>query len=67
MCERALAAAPHVRRRRRARLLIARAAAELLTRRIRAGDSAEMDALTDAVLEGRLSLDDAARSLLAGT
>jgi len=67
MCERALAAAPHVRRRRRARLLIARAAAELLTRRIRAGDSAQMDALTDAVLDGRLSLDDAARSLLAGT
>lgn len=67
MCERALAAAPHVRRRRRARLLIARAAAELLTRRIRAGDSTQMDDLTDAVLDGRVSLDDAARELLAGT
>jgi LAO/AO transport system kinase len=63
----ALTVAPHVRRRRRARLLIARAAAELLTRRVRSGDIARMDALADDLLDGRLTLDDAARSLLSGT
>jgi LAO/AO transport system kinase len=67
MSDRALAAAPQIRRRRRARLLIARAAADLLTRRIRTGDSADMDALADGLLDGSITLDDAARSLLAGT
>jgi LAO/AO transport system kinase len=67
MSERALAVAPDVRRRRRARLLIARAAAELLTRRIRSGNSTRMEALADDLLDGRVTLDDAAKALLAGT
>lgn len=67
LSDRALAVEPHLRRRRRARLLIARAAADLLTRRIRTGDSTGMDALADDLLDGRVTLDDAARSLLAGT
>jgi LAO/AO transport system kinase len=67
LSDRALAVAPHLRRRRRARLLIARAAADLLTRRVRAGDGVGMDALADDLLDGRVTLDDAARSLLAGT
>jgi LAO/AO transport system kinase len=67
LCERALAVAPDVRRRRRARLLIARAAAELLTRRVRSGNSSRMEALADDLLDGRVTLDDAAKALLAGT
>jgi LAO/AO transport system kinase len=65
--DRALAMAPDDRRRRRARLLIARAAAELLTRRTRSRDSSRMDDLADDLLDGRVTLDDAARSLLSGT
>jgi LAO/AO transport system kinase len=67
LADRALAEPLHVRRRRRARLLIARAAAELLTRRIRSGDGTLMDSLADDLLDGRVTLDDAARNLLAGT
>jgi LAO/AO transport system kinase len=47
------------RRRRRARYLIARAAADLVAQRIRRGDQS-IDDLADAVLEGRLTAADAA-------
>ena len=56
------------RRRRRARYLIARAAADLITRRIRdgGGDSAgAVDRLADQVLAGSLAAEDAARSLIS--
>ncbi len=60
------------RRRRRARYLIARAAAELITRRIREADldgseNREIDRLADAVLAGALAAEDAACTLLAKT
>jgi LAO/AO transport system kinase len=53
-----------VRRRRRARYLIARAAAERITRAIREGNRADLDALADAVLVGAISPDAAAHKLL---
>jgi LAO/AO transport system kinase len=65
MAQHALATPPQVRRRRRARYLIARAATELLARRIRTGDSARVAKLADDLLDGSLSLEDAARQLLA--
>jgi LAO/AO transport system kinase len=52
------------RRRRRARYLIARAAADLITERIRAGRDRGLDALADKVLTGRLLPADAARKLV---
>ena len=55
----------HARRRRRARYLIARAAAELLTRRIREGGG-KLDVLADAVLSGGSSAEEAATRLLEG-
>lgn len=54
-----------VRRRRRARYLIARAAADLVAQRIKSGGTASLDPLADEVLSGQLSPDDAARKLLA--
>ena len=52
------------RRRRRARYLIARAAADLITERIRAGGNRGLDALADKVLTGQLLPADAARKLV---
>jgi LAO/AO transport system kinase len=52
------------RRRRRARYLIARAAADLVTERIREGDSGSLDELCDALLAGRISARDAAVSTI---
>lgn len=63
----ALKVAPEIRRRRRARTLIARAAAEMLARRVRSGEIDRLGPLADDLLEGRLSLDKAARRLLEGT
>lgn len=56
--------APLERRRRRARYLLARVAADLVTSRIRAGGSAAIDELADAVLSGRMSPADAAAALM---
>ena len=67
LAEAALQIAPEIRRRRRARTLIARAAAEMLARRVRAGEVDRLGPLADDLLEGRLSLDEAARRLLEGT
>jgi LAO/AO transport system kinase len=55
---------PRERRRRRARYLIARAAADIVARRIKDGSTHGLDALADEVLIGALSPDDAARRLL---
>ncbi len=55
-----------VRRRRRARYLIARAAADLVSERVRHGAGAELDKLADAVLAGTLLPADAAAKLLRG-
>lgn len=60
-----LAAGPMVRRRRRARYLIARAAADLVAERIKAGGSAALDAMADALLSGALSPREAAARLVA--
>jgi GTPase len=59
-------ARPEVRRRRRARYLIARAAADMVAERIRRGGQDAVDALADEVLAGRLLPDDAARKLVNG-
>ena len=56
---------PLVRRRRRARYLIARAAADLIAAQVREGGGQALDALADKVLAGNLGPDDAARELLA--
>ena len=58
-------ASPAERRRRRARYLIARAAADLVAARIRQGGSANLDQLADQVLAGALTPDAAAVRLLA--
>ena len=63
---RAAAGDRHDRRRRRARYLIARAAADLVAQRIKAGGTDGADRLADAVLTGTLSPEDAARRLLEG-
>ena len=55
-------ASPQVRRRRRARYLIARAAADMVAERIRRGGQDAVDALADAVLAGTLLPAEAARS-----
>lgn len=52
------------RRRRRARYLIARAAADLIAQRIRAGGETALDLLADEVLSGNCSPEDAAATLL---
>jgi LAO/AO transport system kinase len=52
------------RRRRRARYLIARAAADLVADRVRAGQGGQLDDLADAVLAGALLPADAAAKLL---
>jgi LAO/AO transport system kinase len=52
------------RRRRRARYLIARAAADLVAQRIKDGANAELEQLADDVLAGRLLPADAAKSIL---
>ncbi len=54
------------RRRRRARYLIARAAADLVAQRIKAGGKAGLDPLADAVLTGTMTPDEAARKVLEG-
>jgi len=61
---RRLAEGPQVRRRRRARYLIARAAADRVARRVKAGGEAGLERLADAVLAGALSPDEAADQLL---
>ncbi len=53
------------RRRRRARYLIARAAADLVAKRVREGGAKDLDAVADEVLAGALTPDEAARRLLA--
>jgi LAO/AO transport system kinase len=58
------AVGPRERRRRRARYLIARAAAERLARRLRESGPGRLDALADAVLSGTVSAEDAAARLL---
>jgi LAO/AO transport system kinase len=55
---------PHSRRRRRARYLIARAAADLVAGRIRSGTGKVVDALADEVLAGTLLPAEAARRLV---
>jgi LAO/AO transport system kinase len=52
------------RRRRRARYLIARAAADLVAQRIKGGGTQALSELADQVLAGSLSPEDAARRLL---
>ena len=52
------------RRRRRARYLIARAAADLVLDRIREGGAGHVDALADEVLSGRMTPADAAKRML---
>lgn len=56
---------PMSRRRRRARYLIARAAADIVAHRVKQGSGAEIDGLADEVLSGRVSPDAAARKLLS--
>ncbi|HEU4380558.1 MAG TPA: methylmalonyl Co-A mutase-associated GTPase MeaB [Hyphomicrobiaceae bacterium] len=57
---------PGERRRRRARYLIARAAADLLAQRVKADGTQAVDRLAEQVLTGALSPEDAARRLLEG-
>jgi GTPase len=59
-----LAEGAQARRRRRARYLIARAAADLVARRVREGGGGELDRLADAVLAGNATADEAARKLM---
>jgi LAO/AO transport system kinase len=54
------------RRRRRARYLIARAAADIVARRVKEGAGRTIEALADEVLSGRLTPDKAAKKLLEG-
>lgn len=60
------ASSPVERRRRRARYLIARAAADLIRDRIRYSGAATIDALADALLTGQLSPADAAKRIIEG-
>jgi LAO/AO transport system kinase len=55
-----------VRRRRRARYLIARAAADLVSERVRHGADGQLDRLADDVLAGTLLPADAAAQILRG-
>jgi LAO/AO transport system kinase len=52
------------RRRRRARYLIARAAADLVAQRIKSGGKSGLDPLADAVLSGTMTPDQAAKRVL---
>ncbi len=52
------------RRRRRARYLIARAAADMIAERIRSGDAAGLQAACDDILAGRVTAGEAAARLL---
>jgi LAO/AO transport system kinase len=61
-----MAGDPRERRRRRARYLIARAAADLIAVRVKADAESGLDTLADAVLTGRLSPQDAARRIIEG-
>jgi LAO/AO transport system kinase len=54
------------RRRRRARHLMARAAADLVARRLKASGAAAIDRLADQVLDGTITADDAAVLALGG-
>jgi LAO/AO transport system kinase len=54
-----------MRRRRRARYLIARAAADVVAERVKRGQAGQLDSLADAVLAGDLTPEVAARQLLA--
>ena len=56
---------PLERRRRRARYLIARAAADLVRDRIRNGGQSTIDTLADAVLSGLIVPSDAARKIIS--
>ena len=62
--QRVTAQGTDARRRRRARYLIARAAADLVADRIKAGQGGQLDKLADAVLAGDLAPSDAAATLL---
>lgn len=61
---RVIAEGASARRRRRARYLIARAAADIVAERIKEGGSRNLDGLADEVLTGALAPDAAARKLL---
>jgi LAO/AO transport system kinase len=63
---RRLAEGAQARRRRRARYLIARAAAERIARRVKEQSGGELDQLADAVLLGTMTPEDAAGRLLKG-
>lgn len=54
------------RRRRRARYLIARAASDLVTQRIKSGGKSGLDPLADSVLSGTMTPDQAAKRVLEG-
>ena len=60
-----MAAGPVARRRRRARYLIARAAADLVAERVRSGGLAALDLLADEVLAGAIAPREAALRTLA--
>jgi LAO/AO transport system kinase len=57
-------AGPMSRRRRRARYLIARAAADIVAQRIKSGSKSDLENLADAVLSGLMTPDEAARRAL---
>jgi len=61
---RRLAEGPQARRRRRARYLIARAAAERIARRVKEGSGGDLDQLADDVLAGTFTPEEAAGRLL---
>jgi LAO/AO transport system kinase len=63
---RSAAGDPQARRRRRARYLIARAAADLVAERVRKGSEGAVDALADAVLAGTMLPAQAAAKLIDG-
>ncbi|HKZ95938.1 MAG TPA: methylmalonyl Co-A mutase-associated GTPase MeaB [Hyphomicrobiaceae bacterium] len=62
--EKVAADGPAARRRRRARYLIARAAADIVARRVKDGIGGGLEPLADEVLAGTLTPDAAARKLL---
>jgi LAO/AO transport system kinase len=62
----ATAGDPAARRRRRARYLIARAAADLVAERVRRGSEVAVDALADQVLAGTMLPAQAAKKLIDG-
>jgi LAO/AO transport system kinase len=63
---RRLGEGPRARRRRRARYLIARAAAERIARRVKESSGGDLDRLADEILSGALTPEDAASRLLKG-